>query len=281
MIRCESPDLTAPDGSIIAVIEEGSAPISAPGIPILTAVPASPGNFLLDGVLERLPRVERTLAISRLVRLRGSGATCILRTHDEDLINACADEIWWTRDGQLIARGDPAEVLAKYHTHCAARLRAAGEGLVAEIAPTLRTGDGRACLENIELTGENGVKSVVFRSGEPMTVAVTVRFGAAIAAPVAGILIRTRIGLNVYGTNTELEGIQLGPVTPGEVIRVQYEFRCDLCPGDYTITAASHDPDGIWHDWLEDAVAFAVSDTRYTAGVANLRASTQAARVSG
>jgi lipopolysaccharide transport system ATP-binding protein len=35
---------------------------------------------------------------------------------------------------------------------------------------------------------------------------------------------------------------------------------------------ASHDPDGLWHDWLEDAVSFAVGDDRYTAGVANLRA---------
>ncbi len=111
--------------------------------------------------------MERTLAVSRLVRLRGSGATCILSTHDEDLMSACADEIWWTRDGQLIARGDPSEVLAKYHPHCAARLRAAGDGLIAEIDPTLRTGDGRACLENIELTGENGAKSLIFRSGEP------------------------------------------------------------------------------------------------------------------
>jgi len=35
---------------------------------------------------------------------------------------------------------------------------------------------------------------------------------------------------------------------------------------------ASHDPDGVWHEWLEDAVAFLVTDGRYTAGVANLRA---------
>ena len=44
------------------------------------------------------------------------------------------------------------------------------------------------------------------------------------------------------------------------------------CPGEYTVTAASHDPDGVWHDWLEDAAGFSVADDRYTAGVANLRA---------
>jgi len=101
---------------------------------------------------------------------------------------------------------------------------------------------------------------------------VTFRYGADVADPVIGILIRTRIGLNVYGTNTELENIHFGPMSAGDSVRVTYRFGCDLCPGDYTVTAASHDPDGVWHDWLEDAVAFAVSDDRYSAGVANLRA---------
>ena len=85
-------------------------------------------------------------------------------------------------------------------------------------------------------------------------------------------IIRTRIGLNVFGTNTELEKLKLGPCQAGETLHVAFAFRCELCPQEYTITVASHDPDGVWHDWLDDAVAFAVSDARYTAGVANLRA---------
>ena len=56
------------------------------------------------------------------------------------------------------------------------------------------------------------------------------------------------------------------------VLELAFAFWCELCPGEYTLTVASHDPDGVWHDWLEDAVAFSVSDTRYTAGVANLHA---------
>jgi lipopolysaccharide transport system ATP-binding protein len=66
--------------------------------------------------------------------------------------------------------------------------------------------------------------------------------------------------------------LRLGPVNAGDKLRITYRFRCDLCPGEYTVTAASHDPDGVWHDWMEDAVAVSVTDTRYTAGVANLKA---------
>jgi lipopolysaccharide transport system ATP-binding protein len=120
----------------------------------------------------------------------------------------------------------------------------------------------------------------VWQSGAPVAVRVTVRFGAPVAAPVIGMLIRTRIGFEVYGTNTELEKLPLGPCASGETLAITFRFRCDLCPQEYTITAASHDPDGIWHDWMEDGVAFSVSDTRYTAGVANLRATASFERVS-
>jgi lipopolysaccharide transport system ATP-binding protein len=85
-------------------------------------------------------------------------------------------------------------------------------------------------------------------------------------------MIRTRIGFEVFGTNTELENIRLGPRRAGDRVAVSFRFACDLCPQDYTITAASHDADGVWHDWMEDAVAVSVTATRYTAGVARLRA---------
>jgi lipopolysaccharide transport system ATP-binding protein len=100
---------------------------------------------------------------------------------------------------------------------------------------------------------------------------VTVRYHDAVEEPVIGIMLRTRIGLAVYGTNTELEKMSTGSCPAGTRMRIEFAFRCDLCPGEYTITAASHDSDGTAHDWVDDAVKFAVADSRYTAGVANLR----------
>ena len=64
----------------------------------------------------------------------------------------------------------------------------------------------------------------------------------------------------------------------GETLTLTYRLRCELCPGEYTLTAASHDPNGVWHDWVEDGVAFSVVDDRYTAGVANLRATLEFTR---
>ena len=276
MIEFTSLGLTAPDGSIIGIILDAETGVlSAPRIPRIgpgDAIPDQPGNFILDHAFSKLDAVSKARAVSRLVQLRRAGATFVLLTHDEPLLESCADEIWWLRDGKLIGRGDPQEVLAQYRRYVALALREAGRNQDAPVAPVLRDGDGRAVLTGIELLGSDGAPTIIWRSGEAAVIRVTVRFAGEVADPVIGILIRTRIGLNVYGTNTELENIHFGPMQAGDTVRVTYRFRCELCSGDYTVTAASHDPDGVWHEWLEDAVAFAVSDERYTAGVANLRA---------
>lgn len=277
MIEFTELGLTAPDGSIIGVIEEGTQSNLAaraaigcvgPGMPM----PDPPASVVHGGLLSSLDAIAKARTVSRLVQLRRAGATFVLLTHDEPLLESCADEIWWLRDGKLIARGDPQEVLAEYRRYVAHALREAGGNREAPIDPVLRDGDGRAALCGIELLGADGAPAIVWRSGETAAIRVTVRFSGDVEDPVIGILIRTRIGLNVYGTNTELENIHFGPMRAGDIVRVIYRFRCELCSGDYTITAASHEPDGVWHDWLEDAVAFAVADERYTAGVANLRA---------
>ena len=287
-------DAAAPDGAVIGIIGETGSGKSrllriATGVeqPASGTVEAPNGRFLgpndaLDLAPVPLLAIEHTFALQDAVvrehaaigldQLRRAGATVLLLSHEEDLMRRLADEIWWLRDGRLAGRGDPGEMLAAYRKHVTAQVRAWGEAQHAPISPRMRRGDGRAEVIGVETIGENGCPTMVWRSGELAVVRATIRFRDAVADPVVGMMIRTRIGLNVYGTNTELERLKLGPRAAGDTIQVTFAFRCELCPEEYTLTIASHDPDGVWHDWLEDAVAFAVADDRYTAGVANLRA---------
>jgi ABC-type sulfate/molybdate transport systems ATPase subunit len=288
-------DAIAPDGALIGVVgENGSGKTRllrlAAGIdrPVSGAVESSglarllgpldalnlaPSPVLLiDQTLAQHDWVIRERSAIALDRMRRNGSTILLVSHEEDLLRLLADEIWWLRDGRLAGRGDPQEILTAYWQHIAARVRAWGSAVHASLSPRMRRGDGRAEVSGIETIGEDGQPTIVWRSGELAVVKARVKFREAVADPVVGMMIRSRSGLNVYGTNTELERVKLGPCRPGEMLEIAFAFRCELCPGDYTLTLASHDPDGVWHDWLEDAVAFAVADGRYTAGVANLRA---------
>ena len=226
----------------------------------------------LDHALATQDAVVRARTLTGLDRMRRGGATVLLASHEDSLLELLCDEIWWLDGGHIAAKGDPKETLSKYRRHVAERVRAWGETIPARLAPAFRHGDGRAELLSIETFGPDNKPTIVWKSGDMATVRATVQYNAAVDNPVLGLLIRTQVGFEVYGTNTELEGIKLGPRAVGDSVTVVFSFLCDLCPRAYTLTMASHDPDGTVHDWLDDAIAVTVTDGRSTAGVANLRA---------
>lgn len=285
----------APDGAIVGVVGEAGSGVrellrvgagwewleagevnvrgARRHVGLLEELDLSPVDALfIDHAISPLAALPRLRAFAGLERLRRAGATVLIASHEQEMLLRLCDEIWWLEDGKLAARGDPREVLDALNRRAAARFREETAGAETVLSPSMRRGDGRAELLAVGILGENGQPALALSSGESATVRVRVQFHADVPDPVVGIMIRTRIGMEVYGTNTELEGLKLGPRRAGDAIRVDFRFRADLCPREYTLTAASHDPDGVWHDWVEDAVAFSVTGPRYTAGVANLRA---------
>ena len=222
-----------------------------------------PHDYTLDG----LDPAARVRFEAEIEAKRRSGATVLIRAKDVTLLRSVADEVWWLSGGGVRAKGHPDEVLREFQREV---LRGLND--VAAIPAAMRRGDGRARLLRLETLDGKSDPVNVWHSGEAARIRLTVQFHSAVANPVVGIMIRTRIGMDVYGTNTELEKVAVGPCEAGDTRAIVFEFECNLCPQLYTVTAASHDPDGVWHDWMEDAIAISVVDSRYTAGVANLRA---------
>jgi len=240
----------------------------------------SPVDLLvMEHSLAQQDALARSQASVGIDRLRTEGATVLIASHEPDLLRRLCDEVWWLDAGALRSRGDPGEVLDAYQDRIAEKFRAWGESQASPIRRLLERGDGRAEILSLETLGEAGHPAMIWQSGEPASVRVLVRYLAPVEEPVIGILIRTRIGLAVYGTNTEAEKIKTGRFAAGDRMQAVFRFRCDLCPGEYTLTAASHDADGTAHDWIDNALAFVVTDSRYTAGVANLRASVEVNKI--
>jgi lipopolysaccharide transport system ATP-binding protein len=228
--------------------------------------------LLIEHTFAQQDALARAQALASLDRLRCEGSTVLIVSHELNLQRSLADEVWWLDSGTLVLRGHPSEVLGAYQHRIAGKFRAWGETAPNGLRLLHRRGDGRAELVSLQTFGASGQPTMVWQSGEPVTVRVRARYRDLVDDPVIGIMIRTRIGLEVYGTNTELEKLKLGPCAPGCEMQIDFRFSCGLCPGEYTLTAASHDRDGAAHDWIDDALAFIVTDSRYTAGVANLRA---------
>jgi lipopolysaccharide transport system ATP-binding protein len=204
--------------------------------------------------------------------LRRAGATILIASHQEELLERLCDEIWWVHEGRIAAKGCPGEVLKRYRTHVADRLELWGTTLKPRLEPVARFGNRAAQIESIELLDSEGKPSSAWKSGSEVAVRISLRFLEPVPDPVIGVVMRTRVGMEVYGVNTRAEGLTIGACTAGQLVKVVFKLRCELGAGNYTLTAAAQDPDGAIHDWLDDAVGFVVVDDRPTAGIANLHA---------
>ena len=161
---------------------------SDPPIPLTSSLPLPSSSTRALSLQDDPNRARSRL---RLERLRRSGSSILLLSHEQDLLRDLCDEIWWLRDGTLAGRGDPRQVLAAYNAHIALRLREWASAVSQPLDPSMRRGDGRARLLAIEPLDGAGAPTLVWSSGEPGAVRVTVRFEQPVDDPVVGIMIRT------------------------------------------------------------------------------------------
>jgi ABC-type polysaccharide/polyol phosphate transport system ATPase subunit len=236
-----------------------------------TAIHVDPEILIVDEALAVGDAVFANRCIRKFQELRERRITVLFVSHDLGLVKQLSDRALLLLHGRIEAEGAPRDVINRYI------------GLVLEkqatqiqksdrVSASFRHGDGSSEILGIEILNARGEAVSAVGSGECITVRVRSRFHAAKAEPMVGILIRTRIGMEVYGTNTRVEQLSLGDFQPGDQLEIDFQMECWLTPQSYTLTVATQNADGTSHDWLDDAIAFEVVDRRVAAGVANLRA---------
>jgi lipopolysaccharide transport system ATP-binding protein len=209
--------------------------------------------------------------VRKFEELRQRKITVLFVSHDLGLVKALSDRAILLLNGRIAAHGTPNDVINRYIGVVLERQQAQAKKQD-RVGGSFRHGDGTSEITSVEILNARGEAATSIASGEPVTVRVRSKFHAAKSEPMVGILIRTRIGMEVYGTNTRVEQIPLGDFVAGDELEVDFAIECWLTPQQYTLTVATQDSDGSSHDWLDDAIAFEVVDTRVAAGVANLRA---------
>jgi lipopolysaccharide transport system ATP-binding protein len=236
-----------------------------------TAIHVDPEILIVDEALAVGDAVFANRCVRKFQELRERKITVLFVSHDLGLVKQLSDRAILLYRGRIEAQGRPSDVINRYI------------GLVLEkqgpadkkddrIRSSFRHGDGASEILSVELLNARGEPALSVASGEAITVRVRCRFHQARTDPMVGILIRTRIGMDVYGTNTGIEHAALGQFQPDDELEVDFAIECWLTPQPYTLTVATQNADGSSHDWLDDAIAFDVVDTRVAAGVANLRA---------
>ena len=126
-----------------------------------------------------------------------------------------------------------------------------------------RWGDGAARITDFYLISEGGAYTSAVNTGKEITLDVVVKFFETLYRPIFGITIKTKEGVAVYGTNTEILDIEKFKTkgSAGEVVVVNIKFVCRLAPGDYFISlgvATSQGEETIPHDRRYDSIHFQV-----------------------
>jgi ABC-type polysaccharide/polyol phosphate transport system ATPase subunit len=236
-----------------------------------TAIHVDPEILIVDEALAVGDAVFANRCVRKFQELRERKITVLFVSHDLGLVKQLSDRAILLLNGRIAAQGAPNDVINRYIGLVLAKEDSKNKK-DDRIHASFRHGDGSSEILGVEILNARGESSTAVSGGEPITVRVRSRFHQATSDPMVGILIRTRIGMDVYGTNTRLERVRLGDFQPGDELEVDFAVECWLTPQQYTLTVATQNADGTSHDWLDDAVAFDVVDTRAAAGVANLRA---------
>ncbi len=237
-----------------------------------TAIHVEPEILVVDEALAVGDAVFANRCVRKFQELRERKVTVLFVSHDLGLVKQLSDRVLLLVGGRIHAQGEPSQVINQYIGLVLERQRADAEPAVGKLAAGFRHGDRSSEILEVELLNARGEAAQAIASGESVRVRVRCVFHEAKEDPMVGILIRNRIGMDVYGTNTRVEGIELGRFEAGEELDIEFRFACWLAPQQYTLTVATQNADGTSHDWLDDVLAFEVVGARAVAGVVNLRA---------
>jgi lipopolysaccharide transport system ATP-binding protein len=236
-----------------------------------TAIHVDPEILIVDEALAVGDAIFANRCIKKFEDLKKRGVTVLFVSHDLGLVKRLSDRAALMVDGRVAAYGAPSEVVNRYVGLVLEREQQQPPQNEETPAGTFRHGDGASRVIDVALIDAQGATTRSLQPGEPVTIRVRARAEKNLEDPVVGVLIRNRLGIDVFGTNTRIEGVDLGCVTAGETFEVAFTFDCLLTRQDYTLTVATQYREGYSQDWLDDVVSFSVVDARDVAGLANFK----------
>jgi ABC-type polysaccharide/polyol phosphate transport system ATPase subunit len=249
-----------------------------------TAIHVEPEILIVDEALAVGDAIFANRCIQKFEELKQRQVTILFVSHDLGLVKRLAHRAILLLNGEIAAQGTPSDVVNRYVGFVLERQQAKPAedvGDPSKLNASFRHGDGASRIRDVHILDQQGQSLSAVASGSPITVRVRAEFTQAVVEPVVGILVRNRLGIDVYGTNTRIEQRTFGGFDPGDVLEVDFKFDCLLTRQEYTLTAATQHWDGASQDWLDDVLAFSVVDQRDVAGFAHLKTSIEWRKMAG
>ena len=221
-----------------------------------------PDMLIVDEALSVGDAYFQHKSFDRIREFRKLGTTLLIVSHDKGAIQSICDRAILLVRGQLAIQGKPEEVMDYYnallanHQNQVVRQDVHEDGNIRTIS-----GTGEATVTAIELLDSQDRPIEVVDVGQPVRLQIKVQANMSIKRLVLGYMIKDRLGLALFGTNTHHTHQALENVDSGSLIMFSINFSMSLGPGSYSIATALHSADTHLennYEWKDLALIFTV-----------------------
>lgn len=199
----------------------------------------------------------------RIRRYRAQGTTLLFVSHDPSAVKSLCNRAILIDQGRIAQDGPPADVLDFYNALIVPQsVQTAHAALVQDGSGGLRSGTGRMRVRHV-CWRVNGQPTTVLTAGAAADLELLIEAAETTADYTIGILIKDRLGNDIYGTNTYHLHCPTHPIASGQQRLARFHFPAlNLGPSHYSLTVAlhagaTHLADN--HDWWERALTFQVT----------------------
>ncbi len=221
------------------------------------AVLADPDILLIDEVLAVGDEAFTRRCLDQIARMRRSGVTMILVSHDLDLVSQVADRAVYLDGGRLKMEGAVDAVVARYRSDVAGAVAEERPAEVRVLEEGRRWGTGAVVIESVTVESNGKPCSLV-----PWGADCAIRIRYSVREPVEdfvfGLAWHSEDGAHAGGHNTALEGARPRRLERDGTVTCRYS-RLDLAPGRYLLDVAVHAADGLAYDYWCRAAAVTVT----------------------
>jgi lipopolysaccharide transport system ATP-binding protein len=242
------------------------------------AIHTDPDVLLVDEVLAVGDEAFAHRCVRRIEEFLAAGRTLLLVSHSLDLVSGLCDRVLWLENGRQRLIASPRRAIDAYRQqvaeteaeeHQAAKEQREAAPVRSETAAAgeeMRWGSREAEIVSIRLLNAAGAEHYHLQSGEDARFEIRVRAAAPLTDFVFGVAIATPRGVEVWGTNTDLEGYAPASFAGEATVRLTCP-ALRLAPGEYTVDAAVHARDGAPYDYRRRALSFTVTARHGGVGV--------------
>ena len=243
------------------------------------ATAVRPDILIVDEALAVGDAYFQHKCVRRIRQFREAGTTLLFVSHDPGAIKTLCQRALLLDRGRLIQDGPPDTVLDYYNALIAKKsLDEEIQQIESLEGKTLtRSGSGVARIKAVEMTTAEGNIARAFRVGERAVIRCIAEINGSLKNPTVGLLIRDRLGNDIYGTNTHHLKIASGLWHAGEKLLTEFRLPLNLGPANYSVSMAIHTLDTHLEencDWVDQCLVFQVvpDDGAQFVGVAALSA---------